>query len=467
MAGMMMRGVAPRFPTPIPPADSKPLVGCYVSGGNGAAALAAAQAFDRFLGVTTGLSLCFAAQDFWANGGTNAAPLGGIGNYAIFFQVQGDYGRQNQIAKLKRIMCSLPGNVSGGTSLKDVREALRRYIAGEPNPYVYPNNTGAVTQISPGKIFYDYGVAAVACGAIDCLWRIMWEANVSGFYHSVRTTGFGAVNLAPYIALGQDTATAQASAKLDYIAVFQYMVTILRSVPGNKFQFVWGPLKGDNGCGDPLTYYPGDAYVDFLGPDVYNNYYQSFVHADGHFDLALRFDKYTLGKSSYTGVTTGNAAGNDYCLRWYMEMAVARQKQIILSEWGTGFAGALRGAWAAGTYNPWDYVTYNGHYYWLNSTATSTAVPGNAPWVDMGVNLGSADHTGGDDATFISSIANLINTSAPLANGKPLFYSATYWNADNGMMRVDSSGYFTGTPPADIRNEKPLATAAFLAGFGR
>ncbi len=462
MSMMMMPGVAPRYPRPIPPVDTKPLVGCYVGGANGTEALAAARAFDRFLGQTTGLSLCFAINnDKWATGVDGGGVLtGAFANPWIIFSEGGDYGRQNRIAKEKRIMCSIPLNCSGGTALRDVATGI-----------VHPNNIPGVTTIDIDELVYWYGQAAVDCGADDCIWRLGWEVNDGGYYHGIRYSGSALVNYDYYMTtMGMSQADALAAIKLDYIAAYRRYVDVLRSVPGNNFQFAWCPLKLDNGCGVPTSYYPGDDVVDYIAPDIYNNFYNT----DGINDLALRFDKYTMGKSTYTGSTTGNAAGSDYCLRYFMEMARAKQKQMIICEWGTGFRGTVRGDWSAGTYNSRDYVKYGGNWYYLDTNGTtSSATPGNSPWLLCGATLGALEGgrgvggAGGDDGVYVASMAAAINDAAPLDNGKPLFYAHIYWNADNGKMAVDRSSYFTGSMPTDMRDEKPAATAAFLAGFGR
>ncbi|HTY72985.1 MAG TPA: glycosyl hydrolase [Actinomycetes bacterium] len=54
-----------------------------------------------------------------------------------------------------------------------------------------------------------------------------------------------------------------------YIAYWQHAVTAMRSVPGAAFSFDWN-VNDDVVTWDARTAYPGDAYVDSVGVDVYD-----------------------------------------------------------------------------------------------------------------------------------------------------------------------------------------------------
>lgn len=56
----------------------------------------------------------------------------------------------------------------------------------------------------------------------------------------------------------------------DYIAAFQHVVTVFRKVQATKVQFVWNPNNTPSDFDTVRVYYPGSAYVDWLGIDGYN-----------------------------------------------------------------------------------------------------------------------------------------------------------------------------------------------------
>ena len=97
----------------------------------------------------------------------------------------------------------------------------------------------------------------------------------------------------------------------DYIKAYQQFVTAFRTV-SNRFVFTWCPAESGGGM-NPATAYPGDAYVDVIGLDVYdNNTY------DGN-DPTAAF----------------NTKLNDaYGLNWLSSFAAQHGKQIAIPEWG-------------------------------------------------------------------------------------------------------------------------------------
>ena len=62
-------------------------------------------------------------------------------------------------------------------------------------------------------------------------------------------------------------ANGQAAA---FVGYWQQIVTTMRSVPGQDFTFEWNPTAGDQGVGNLANYYPGNAYVDYIGLDLYD-----------------------------------------------------------------------------------------------------------------------------------------------------------------------------------------------------
>ena len=97
----------------------------------------------------------------------------------------------------------------------------------------------------------------VAAGMGNSYLRIGWEFNQSRY---------------PWYAAGQADA---------FVTYWRQIVTAMRAVPGTQFHFIWNPSRGDNGpkdkaMGNLASYYPGDAYVDMIGMDVYDTAWNSY-----------------------------------------------------------------------------------------------------------------------------------------------------------------------------------------------
>ena len=67
------------------------------------------------------------------------------------------------------------------------------------------------------------------------------------------------------------------SAEANFAPYFQQIVTAMRSVPGENFRFVWNPDAGaftQSGYSVAAAY-PGNAYVDVIGLDAYDQTWAS------------------------------------------------------------------------------------------------------------------------------------------------------------------------------------------------
>ena len=112
----------------------------------------------------------------------------------------------------------------------------------------------------------------------------------------------------------------------NYIATYIRMVNAFRAV-SSEFRFVWCANSGSSlwGGGSPALCYPGDAYVNFIGTDAYQNpaatTWGSQLSANGYgANWAYNFAqcKYNLRSGTpkpfilgETGVVNGGAAGTD------------------------------------------------------------------------------------------------------------------------------------------------------------
>ncbi|MDB5998314.1 MAG: hypothetical protein JWP52_13 [Rhizobacter sp.] len=108
------------------------------------------------------------------------------------------------------------------------------------------------------------------------------------------------------------------SAKRNPDAWVQYwrrIVTAMRSVPGQNFKFDWCPAIG-KGDIEPTRVYPGDAYVDIIGLDVYNQTWSSPTPSP---------------EKLWDGFL-----GQQFGLNWHRDFAAAHGKPMSYPEWGTG-----------------------------------------------------------------------------------------------------------------------------------
>jgi hypothetical protein len=90
----------------------------------------------------------------------------------------------------------------------------------------------------------------------------------------------------------------------------------MRAVPGQKFAFAWNP----NGP-SPTTYrpdqaYPGDAYVDYVGTDVYDNFW---------------------GSPFTPSAAWANQLSEQWGLNWLAQFAAAHGKPIGIPEWSVEY----------------------------------------------------------------------------------------------------------------------------------
>ena len=104
----------------------------------------------------------------------------------------------------------------------------------------------------------------------------------------------------------------------DYAAFWRQIVTTMRSVPGAAFKFDWCANGGSSWVGgqqlQAAAAYPGDAYVDYIGLDVYDQSWSPNRH-----DPAARWNEF---------VNTRNG------LAWQKRFAAAHGKAMTFPEWG-------------------------------------------------------------------------------------------------------------------------------------
>jgi len=171
-----------------------------------------------------------------------------------------------------------------------------------PNTYS-PNSNASVAGGSCN------GLAQGATGAFDSYFRTVAQNIVSaGFANSIIRLGweFNGGWL-PWAANGCASA---------FVTYFDHIVSAMRSVPGEHLTFEWNPTRGDLGVGDLASYYPGDAYVDYVGLDIYDVEWQRYPGAQAEFQ---------------------HIEAQKYGLEWLASFAAAHHKPMAFPEWGLGW----------------------------------------------------------------------------------------------------------------------------------
>jgi hypothetical protein len=161
-------------------------------------------------------------------------------------------------------------------------------------PMLPEDGSATLAQGAAGKfddVFKNFATTLVARGYPTAVIRIGWEFN------------------------GEWYPWAASKDPQSWIAYWRRIVTTMRSVPGAKFKFDWCP---GNGWTTFLAQdaYPGDAYVDFIGMDVYNQSWNP--------------------KATTPELRWHDQVHQRHGLKWHAEFAAAHGKPMSFPEWGTG-----------------------------------------------------------------------------------------------------------------------------------
>jgi glycosyl hydrolase family 26 len=98
-----------------------------------------------------------------------------------------------------------------------------------------------------------------------------------------------------------------------FVTYWRRIVNAMRRQPGAAFKFDWCPNLG-RGTVAPDRVYPGDAYVDYVGADVYDHGWWP-----GYKDPVKRWNE---------------LMNQAYGLRWQRDFARAHRKKLSFPEWG-------------------------------------------------------------------------------------------------------------------------------------
>jgi hypothetical protein len=164
-----------------------------------------------------------------------------------------------------------------------------RLVLGVP---ILPG-TGTLAEGAAGD--YNGYFATLAQNLVDegeggAILRLGWEFNGNWYPWSVQSTGDAA----------------------NFVTFWQQIVTTMRAVPGENFQFLWNPSADTPTSYDPSAAYPGDAYVDYVGTDAYDEFY---------------------GSPFTPSAAWANQLSQQWGLDWLASFAAAHNKPIAIPEW--------------------------------------------------------------------------------------------------------------------------------------
>ncbi len=131
-------------------------------------------------------------------------------------------------------------------------------------------------------------------GASNAILRLGWEFNGSWYPWSV-ANNTDAQNFAEF---------------------WRQIVDTMRAVPGQQFKFLWNPNGGGSSSWNLELAYPGSAYVDYIGTDVYDEYW---------------------GSPFTPQASWSNAVTQTWGLNWLTTFAAAQGRPIAIPEWSVDF----------------------------------------------------------------------------------------------------------------------------------
>jgi hypothetical protein len=180
--------------------------------------------------------------------------------------------------------------LDSATNVKAWSSTTYKLVLGVP---ILPD-TGTLARGASGAYdtyFVTLARTLVNDGEATAVLRLGWEFNGTWFRWSART----------------------ATDAGDYAAYWRQIVTAMRSVPGERFRFLWNPNAASPTGYAPDAAYPGDAYVDYVGTDVYDD---------------------SFGPPPRTEATAwANQLSQQWGLDWLASFAARHRRPIAIPEW--------------------------------------------------------------------------------------------------------------------------------------
>ncbi len=187
---------------------------------------------------------------------------------------------------------------AGGTEdwmLDQWRNTGYRLVLGVP---ILPGGSGGTLAEGATGAYNQYftilAQTLVNDGAANAILRLGWEFNGTWYPWSVASN-----------------ADAQ-----NFAEFWRQIVTTMRAVPGQQFKFLWNPNGGGSTSWNLELAYPGSAYVDYIGTDVYDEYW---------------------GSSFTPQASWNNAVTQTWGLNWLTTFAAAEGRPIAIPEWSVDY----------------------------------------------------------------------------------------------------------------------------------
>lgn len=115
--------------------------------------------------------------------------------------------------------------------------------------------------------------ATEASGANDAHWLALGKLLVSA-HLGTAVLRIGREFNGAWYPWDVTTSTASGNSVSNYQAGYAHIVSVLRSVPGQAFRFMWNPIlgviNGNMAAGGVEQSYPGSAVTDMIGIDIYD-----------------------------------------------------------------------------------------------------------------------------------------------------------------------------------------------------
>jgi hypothetical protein len=179
--------------------------------------------------------------------------------------------------------------------LNQWRNSGYRLVLGVP---ILPGGSGGTLAAGAAGAYNQYfatlAQTLVNDGAANAILRLGWEFNGSWYPWSVASN-----------------ADAQ-----NFAAFWRQIVDTMRAVPGQQLKFLWNPNGGGSSSWNLELAYPGSAYVDYVGTDVYDQYW---------------------GASPTPPAAWDNAVNQTWGLNWLVSFAAAQGRPIAIPEWSVDF----------------------------------------------------------------------------------------------------------------------------------
>lgn len=206
-----------------------------------------------------------------------------------------------------------------------------------------------------------------------------YDSDLIGVVNAWKDQGYSTMYIRPgYEGNGSFVpwyAGSDASTRADWVAAFQHISTVLRSVPGTDVKIVWNPNIQAGNSGDVTGLYPGDACVDVIAGDIYsptyprdlydwdlNNGTYDSTFAQWFSDPVNRIHYWTYpAANQYQQISDGQSY--TFSLQNLIDFAAAHGKPIGIGE--TGASGD-------GTRGPTDDPAF---VQWLASTLAKALTP--------------------------------------------------------------------------------------------